>query len=432
MPPVRFTNALKFFAVALTMPLVQTAFALDLTVNTRNDSTWSDCLRYCSLRTALNIANNTPGEHTIRLPAGRFLVWSASEDDDLNVSGDLDIAGNVTIIGAGAGSTLLQPYYGGRFFDVLPDAKVTMRNLTITDGNFDGDGIAIRNRGELQLRQVSLVRNSLQLSEGTEGRGAAIANYHQLSIHRSEFNENLIFSPTSNRLTAAFLGAAIYNGGELLVRDSLFRDNLIFEGGTSSGAAIYNEGTMDIARSAFVGNRTDGDGAAVTSRSGVALISNSTFAGNSALHGGVVTNGGPAGNPANMQLLHVTIANNNAIGVENLGGLLLRNSLIIANRRNCSSQGDQANFRMRGLLLGSWTDSGCHADTWVDDGLADSHVLEALQIVDSLPVYPLRAGSPAVDTASGNCSSHDQRSVSRPRDGDGDGVIVCDLGAYER
>jgi hypothetical protein len=44
----------------------------------------------------------------------------------------------------------------------------------------------------------------------------------------------------------------------------------------------------------------------------------------------------------------------------------------------------------------------------------------------------LLQGSPAIDAASNaNCPSTDQRGQSRPIDGNGDGLAVCDVGAYE-
>lgn len=37
---------------------------------------------------------------------------------------------------------------------------------------------------------------------------------------------------------------------------------------------------------------------------------------------------------------------------------------------------------------------------------------------------------PALDATIGDCPDHDQRGVPRPQDGNGDGVALCDLGAY--
>jgi hypothetical protein len=47
--------------------------------------------------------------------------------------------------------------------------------------------------------------------------------------------------------------------------------------------------------------------------------------------------------------------------------------------------------------------------------------------------HALLAGSPAIDRGDNSgAPAADQRGVARPRDGDGDGTSVVDIGAFER
>jgi hypothetical protein len=45
--------------------------------------------------------------------------------------------------------------------------------------------------------------------------------------------------------------------------------------------------------------------------------------------------------------------------------------------------------------------------------------------------HALLPGSPALDALTESCPVTDQRGVARPYDGDGDGVALCDIGAFE-
>ncbi len=84
----------------------------------------------CSLREAITNANNNnqsgsqdcgPGgdPETIFLPAGNYALSIAGTGDDLNVSGDLDILGRVTLIGSGMQATVVDGQQLDRVFHVM-------------------------------------------------------------------------------------------------------------------------------------------------------------------------------------------------------------------------------------------------------------------------------------------------------------------------
>jgi hypothetical protein len=50
----------------------------------------------------------------------------------------------------------------------------------------------------------------------------------------------------------------------------------------------------------------------------------------------------------------------------------------------------------------------------------------------STTTHALLAGSPAIDAGTNvGCPAIDQRGIIRPKDGNGDSVAICDIGAYE-
>src|SRR5690606_8962537 len=195
--------------------------------------------------------------------------------------------------------------------------------------------------------------------------------------------------------------------------------------------------------SLFHDNYGDVGGALMNDGDGYMRLSNSTFANNGSTYSwinGALQNGGVyrPGLPS-LQLVHVTIAGSRGYGLVNYGKVLARNSIIGGNfhndldvTSNCPNGGGAAVLQARGLLLG--TDHGnCQADLPYDDSETFTRVLSPLANNGGFSeTYARPAGSPALDAAVGSCSSHDQRRIARPRDGDEDGVARCDLGAFER
>jgi CSLREA domain-containing protein len=91
----------------------------------------------CTLRAAIMQANFVTGPETITLPAGVYLLTRAG-GDDADVLGDLDIADDLTIQGAGSGVTIVNgngAVTGDRVFQILSSAKETsLSGLTIGAG----------------------------------------------------------------------------------------------------------------------------------------------------------------------------------------------------------------------------------------------------------------------------------------------------------
>src|SRR5258708_5363855 len=72
-----------------------------------NLMTGADASGHISLRSALQAANAKPNADTIILRAGTFTLTIPAMGNDGSASGDLDLAGSVTIKGAGSALTII-------------------------------------------------------------------------------------------------------------------------------------------------------------------------------------------------------------------------------------------------------------------------------------------------------------------------------------
>jgi hypothetical protein len=224
----------------------------------------------CSLRGAVIASNSIPGT-IISLPAGTYSLTIAGAGENLAATGDLDVRGNNTsIVGAGAGSTIIQQTIADRVFDVNPTNVASFNfdisGVTVTGGLLSagsGAGILCGGAGSVvnvtdctfsnNVVNTSFLGNGGALSYVSSGAG-------NLTVKGSTFSGN----------TAAFgVGAGIrFSGaGNLLVEDSSFTNN---SNTRNSGAAINatSGGTDIIRRSSFSGNTALG----ATSRGGAVAI----------------------------------------------------------------------------------------------------------------------------------------------------------------
>ena len=323
-------------------------------------------------------ANAHAGANTISVPAGSYILALTGPDEDAGATGDLDVTNQVTIQGAGAASTIIDGNGGNprdRVFHVHGAAgspQVEIDGVTITGGSPLGDGGGIYNdHASLTLQMDEVQSNRAAGSNGESGGG-------------------------------------IYNnGGNMAIRQSTLDGNSVSFNGDGGGIANV--------------------GAAAT-----LSLSNDTISGNHAFIGGGVFNLG-----GNASLRNVTVSQNaftgggEGGGVENyVGSMDIANTLFANNHANCG----------RSLLsLGHNldTDGSCALSGPGDVSAVPPQSIDALlgPLQDNggaTRTYALLAGSPAIDGASDDpCESLDQRGVSRPQDGNGDGIAVCDIGAFE-
>lgn len=429
--------AMSVVVCASVLSLSNLAFAQDFQVNLFDDEYDGVCDAHCSLRDAVS-ASNKLGNVTSRivLPAGHYSLSRRPEsepgevyDEDANLDGDLDVlAGNLTLVGAGRGTTIIEGGGIDRLFEVAARAVLQINDLTLRNGVSMTDGAGIENRGQVIVRRSLFQGNRIRNEWGGRNRGGAIYSEGTLAVYDSIFESNSIFVGEMGMAN----GGALYSAGTLEVRDTLFRGNsATTDDVTGGGGTLYNIGQASVARVAIIGSASDGPGLAIRNDDqGELTLSNATVAHSRSwdyeTEAAVFNN-----NHARMKLLHVTIAENPTAGLINNGVLEVRNSLIVANDYgNCENNGTIS--QSEGVLLGL-DSSNCAAAIYLDNHAVNGKVLHVLKERGAgLPSFGLPPQSPALDAGVGLCPQVDQRGYPRPADGDGDGVAGCDIGAFER
>lgn len=479
-PPSKRSTRPRFSAPLTGLVLAlgcESLAALTLKVTTNQDEFDGVCNRHCSLRDAVYLANQAGTLVSIRLGPGDHQItrYSAPDqngypvDEQNNLTGDFDVYGDIIITGAGRTTRLmgtspdlaieipvLPAYYRGRLFDVHPGARLSLKNLDLLGGLALDEGGALKNHGYTLLRDVDLYRNGVLVPEGygmlppeqkLTGVGGAISNHGTLAIHRSYVVGNRTDAYDHSRT----FGSAIYNAGQVLMRDSAVVSNVsAFAYQDFGGEALVNLGQADIARSWFSDNDAGEDSQLALVNGGELKLSNSTFF----IWQGIANWGIDPQRPASATLIHVTSGGR----VYNRAHMRVRNSNFAGSPflfdldtpDDCLSFGDDADFQAVGLVTSTpYVGFGsCPANAYEDysqvfqrllyprdEGDAASYPKNSIDWARALgekgSYLRLRAGGLAIDASIGSCASHDQLARPRPTDGNGDGVAVCDLGAYE-
>ncbi len=253
-----------------------------------------------SLRVALAQANAIAGADTI------FFDPSLTGIIALNPSfGALQITDTVTILGPGSPNVAIDAGLSHRVFEVAP-VTASIRDLSLLRGlapasDVTRSGGAILNRGNLALVNTDILNS-------VAGRGGAVFN----------------------------------NTGAILnVRGGNFTNNraLIALGGTGSGGAIYNNGTLSavsptslvVSLSNFTNNTAERDGGAILNTPGrTASIDSASFEANISVNGfgGAIFNAAaPGPTPSTpvrgvMIIMNSIMQGNAAIGTNGLGGAI--------------------------------------------------------------------------------------------------------------
>ena len=290
----------------------------------------------CSLRAAVQESNALPGEQSVRVPAGVYQLALRPLNDNLADNGDLDVFGDMTIVGDGATATIVDagdPPAGSppgergmdRIFEIHDVAEdVTIRGLTLREGYSDEAGGAIQFGtpppnvvagvpvpvGTLTLENVT-VRDSYASKAGggvnNEGRGHVVILGSTLSGNATGGTGAAINNQTTG--TVEISGSQVVDNPGRYVPDpqhdptseeppELVPAPGVYEAG---GGAIANEaenntaGTIRISGSTVARNTSGANGAGIhNGGDGTVVVTDSTLADNRSggAGGGLYTSSG--------------------------------------------------------------------------------------------------------------------------------------------
>jgi hypothetical protein len=337
------------------------------------------------------IADAAPGD-TINVPAC-VITLTGVANEDANAGGDLDIAKNLTIQGAGAHATVIVGG-GDRIFDVFAPATVTIADLMVRNGE-------------------------VRAPMGQPSRGGGIRNAGMLTLTRVNVRDNSVSPGQCGDTVVA--GGGIANDGTLAVTDTAIEGNLVRGCPGGSGGGVDNAGGLTLTRTTVSGNGVSGlsccRGADEILNSGTLALVESTVASHGfstqIVNVGTMTALGSAvvGSPFSIGPL-------SSSGIISPGSATLTNTIVANSSRQCfgsvvSNGGNLA------------TDDTCNLSGPSDAVVADAGLGPLGTQGGPTSTHPLVPGSPAIDTAlQSACSATDQRGQVRP-------AGSCDKGPFE-
>ena len=428
-----------------------------------------------TLRAAIMEANSHSGDDVILLNAGTYTLSLTGAGEDAAATGDLDVAGNLTIVGAGSGSTLIDAGQIDRVFQVLPGVTLNLSGVTVRNGKVAADGGGILNAGTLVLTDSAVTNNQATAGAGggifsngsltatgtsvssnsasgggggISGAGTWVISGSALANNSAGYGGGVAFSGSTAQISGSSLtqntstgnGGGIFVGGgaELTLSESTVSTNTAV-----SGAGLANAGSVHLVRSTLSGNTASMSGGGLWNDGGTVDVTGSTVSGNQVTGAGNTAGGIENRNNGTVTLVNATIANNLAAsggGIKNTAGTInLKNSLVAGNVVTVSAPDLSGAFTSQGHNLAGIGDGS----TGVANGQNGDKAGTLLSPLDAklgtltnnggpTKTHALLIGSPAIDAGdTTSTAAIDQRGVPRVLDGNADGTATADIGAVE-
>ena len=307
----RSQSAARATATMMTFTVNST---LDATDANPGDGICDDGASHCTLRAAINESNFSGGANTINVPAGTYTL-TGPFDDEFNglgatlETGDLDIVDlsafslprltSVTIVGAGAGSTIIDGGGVDRVLDVNnfvavgSSVDVTLRDLTIRNGHakssggfnesggaihFDGfDNNTFEPTGTLTITNCNITSNT-----AAGQAGGVLAIFGSLIMTGSQVSGNTAVTGAGGGIS--YDGSSSSGLRTLQVTNSTISSNHANEGTFGNGGGIWAGGNANktVNYNSISGNSAGAQGGGLFNGSGSLTMNFNVIVGNSA------------------------------------------------------------------------------------------------------------------------------------------------------
>jgi predicted outer membrane repeat protein len=331
----------------------------------------------------------------------------------------------------GGAAFVFGPLFQGRF------AVLEFQGTEIRDNVARRHGGGVASFGRLIVRNSRVTGNVAngQTDFAGDGDGGGIHTSH--FANSPELQTLVIETLVRGNIARDEGGGIDVFGHPLILRDTTLTENVARYGG---GLSVFALEPVTLERAAFVRNRAQGGGGLYLFQRAPAQLSFLTFADNQLNTGHfygrdilMKSDSDNAGNRFEVSLRHVTAINTLALPGSSLfasdqKGFRLRNSIVFGGDVDCEGS---PTISEGGNLL-----RGASCGTTAADLQPSSIATLGLGPLVELPFrsyYLPAATSPAVDfplCIAG--TTVDQRGEALNRDGDGDGLLRCDVGAIER
>ena len=217
-----------------------------------------------SLREAIIAANNTAGADDIFVGAGTYTLSIAGQLEDASATGDLDILGDLTITGAGAGSTIIDGGGLDRVIDVR-SGVANISDVTVQGGNNgtgNGGGIDVGGSADLTLVDSWITGNNAF-------NGAGLHVVGVLTVDRVTVSGNTALNDGG--------GFSVTGGGS-----GLALTNVTVSGNSAvaTGGAIRTNSSITVTNSTIAFNSASNAGGIGVAGSGNATLQNTILSNN--------------------------------------------------------------------------------------------------------------------------------------------------------